>query len=48
MFSDLIGDFEIAHEDKNMKLFVQTLVGDTRDWFSFLSSCYLSSWDELH
>ena len=47
MFSDLIGDFEIAHEDVHMKLFVQTLEGDARDWFSFLSTCSISSWDEL-
>ena len=31
MFSDLIGDFEIAHEDVHMKLFIQTLEGDARD-----------------
>ena len=47
MFSDLIGDFEIAHEDVHMKLFVQTLEGDARDWFSFLLACSISSWDEL-
>ena len=35
IFSDLIGDFEIAHKDMHMKLFVQTLEGDARDWFSF-------------
>ena len=31
MFSDLIGDYEIAHEDVHMKLFVQSLEGDARD-----------------
>ena len=47
MFSDLIGDFEIAHEDEHMKLFVQILKGNARDWFSFLPACSISSWDEL-
>ena len=47
MFSGLIGNFEIAHEDVNMKLFVQTLEDDARDWFSFLLACSISSWDEL-
>ena len=47
MFSDLVRDFEIAHEDVHMKLFVQTLEGDARDWFSFLPTCSISSWDEL-
>ena len=31
LFSDLMGDYEIAHEDLHMKLFVQTLEGDARD-----------------
>ena len=47
MFSDLIGDFRISHEDVYMKLFVQNLEGDARDWFSFLLACSISSWDEL-
>ena len=31
LFIDLMGDYEIAHEDVHMKLFVQTLEGDARD-----------------
>ena len=31
LFNDLMGDYEIAHEDVHMKLFVQTLEGDARD-----------------
>ena len=31
LFIDLMGDYEIAHEDVYMKLFVQTLEGDARD-----------------
>lgn len=47
LYSDLVGDFEIAHEDIQMKLFVQTLEDDARDWFLFLPACSISSWDEL-
>ena len=31
VFSVLMGDYEIAHEDVHIKLFVQTLEGDARD-----------------
>ena len=31
LFSDLMGDYEIAHEDLHTQLFVQTLEGDARD-----------------
>ena len=31
LFSHLMGDYEIAHEDLHMNLFVQTLEGDARD-----------------
>ena len=48
MFSDLIGDYEIAHEDVHMKLFVQTLEGDARDWFYFLPASSIPSWNELY
>ena len=48
VFSDLMGDYEIAREDVYMKLFVQTLECDARDWFSFLPACSISSWSELH
>ena len=43
-----MGDYAIAHEDVYMKLFVQTLEGDARDWFSFLPACFIASWSELH
>lgn len=32
-FGDLINDYEIADEDVIMKLFVQSLVDDARDWY---------------
>ena len=48
LFCDLMGDYEIADEDVHMKLFVQTLEGDARDWFAFLPECSISSWGELH
>ena len=31
LFIDSMGDYEIAHEDVHMNLFVQTLEGDARD-----------------
>ena len=43
-----MGDYEINHEDVHMKLFLQTLDGDARDWFSFLLVCAISYWGELH
>ena len=48
VFSDLMGDYEIPHEDVYMKLFVQTLEGDAREWFSFFPACFISSWSDLH
>ena len=43
-----MGDYEIDHEDVYMKLFIQTLEGDAREWFSFLLVSSISSWSELH
>ena len=31
LFIDLMGDYEISHEDVHIKLFFQTLEGDARD-----------------
>ena len=31
VFSGLMGDYEISHEDVHMKLFVKTFEGDSRD-----------------
>ena len=31
LFIDLMGDYEISHEDVHMKLFVQSLEGDARN-----------------
>ena len=47
VFSDLMYDFDVCHEDLWMKLFVQTLKGDDRFWFSCLPVASISSWDEL-
>ncbi|XP_059068480.1 uncharacterized protein LOC131858989 [Cryptomeria japonica] len=32
-FGDMINDYEIAHEDIIMKLFVQSLIEDAREWY---------------
>lgn len=41
---DKIEDFDVNHEDVIMKLFVQSLVGSAREWFSFLSYHSIYSW----
>lgn len=46
-FFELMEDFEINQEDVFMKLFVQSLRENDRDWFSYMPICSISSWDEL-
>lgn len=46
-FIDLMGDFEIHHEDVIMKLFTQSLKENARDWFSYLSMCFIASWNDF-
>jgi len=43
-FMNVIDDFEIDHEDVVMRLFVQSLDEDARDWFSYLPAHSVSSW----
>ena len=47
VFSDLMYDYDLCHEDLWMRLFVQTLKGDERDWFSCLPVASISSWEEF-
>lgn len=42
-----MGDYEIDVEDVFIKLFVQSLKEDIRDWFLDLSMCSISSWQEF-
>lgn len=44
-FMDLMGDFEINHEDVVMKLFAQSLKDDANDWYSYLQIRSIASWD---
>ena len=46
-FSNLIYDFDVCHEDLWMRLFVQTLEGYERYWFTCLPTASISSWAEL-
>lgn len=46
-FVDVIGEYEIDFEDVVMRLFVQSLKGDERDWFSFLPIASIHCWNEL-
>lgn len=47
LFTYIINDYEIEHEDVVMKLFVQSLVEDDRDWYRGLSENNIASWDEF-
>ena len=47
VFFNLMYDFDMCHEELWMKLFVQTVKGDERFWFSCLPVASISSWDEL-
>ncbi|XP_059066259.1 uncharacterized protein LOC131857591 [Cryptomeria japonica] len=40
-FGDMINDYVIANEDVIMKLFVQSLVEDARDWYRGLPMAYI-------
>lgn len=46
-FGDLINDYEITDEDVIMKLFVQSLVDDARDWYRGLPVASIGSWEEF-
>lgn len=46
-FIDMMGYYELDCEDVVMKLFVQSLKCDARDWFSFLPASSIHLWDEF-
>lgn len=46
-FIDKINDCEIENEDVFMKLFVQSMVEDARDWYRGLPENSITSWDEF-
>lgn len=46
-FGDIINDYEIAHEDVIMKLFVQSLIEDARDWYRGLPVDSVGLWEEF-
>lgn len=46
-FEHFIDLFEIDHDDVCMRIFSQTLKGDTKHWFKHLHPKTISSWVEL-
>lgn len=46
-FGDMIDDYKISNEDVIMKLFVQSLVDDARDWYKGLPINNINSWEEF-
>jgi hypothetical protein len=46
-FEHFIDLFEIDHDDVCMRVFSQSLKGDTKDWFRHLQPETISSWEEL-
>lgn len=46
-FVDMMGDYELDFEDVVMKLFVQSLKGDARDWFSYLPASSIHSLEDF-
>jgi len=43
----LIDDFEVEDEDVVMKLFMQSLIDDARDWYRSLPQAIIGSWEEF-
>ncbi|XP_059066377.1 uncharacterized protein LOC131028606 [Cryptomeria japonica] len=44
---NIIEEFEIPREDVFMKLFVQSLIEDAREWYRNLPNRYIGSWQEF-
>lgn len=40
-FLDMMSDYEVEAEDVIMKLFVQSLIEDAREWFKRLPELYI-------
>lgn len=47
LFIDMLNDYEVEHEDVVLKLFVQSLVEDARDWFKRLPDRCIDTWDSF-
>ena len=46
VFTDLLNDYEVEHEDVEMKLFVHS-IEDVMDWFRRLPDDSITSWSDL-
>lgn len=43
----MLNDYEVEHEDVVMKLFVQSLKEDAKDWYRRLPDNSVSSWEDF-
>ena len=43
----MLNDYEVKHEDVVLKLFVQSLAEDARDWFKRLPDRCIDTWDSF-
>lgn len=46
-FTDVIDDYNIELDDVIMKLFLQSLIEDARDWFRNLPHASICSWEQF-
>jgi hypothetical protein len=46
-FQDFTDNLFVEHDDVFMRLFVQTLEGDVRKWFSGLPHASINSWEDI-
>lgn len=42
-----MNDYEVEHEDVVLKLFVQSLIEDARDWYRGMPTASISYWEEF-
>jgi hypothetical protein len=47
VFSKLLDDFEVEHEDVAMRMFVLTLEGEAQTWYKSLLDASIDGWDSF-
>ena len=47
IFSKLLDDFEVEHEDVAMRMFVSTLEGEARTWYESIPDVSIDGWDSF-
>jgi hypothetical protein len=46
-FLQVVGDFNVEHEDVVMRMFVSTLEGEARPWYNSLLDASIDGWDSF-